>query len=167
MPLPDSTRYRLRVFARLLAAIAGGYALTVAITWLLAVLLPQSRVDAVMTATLVSFLVYAAIILCVFGKRGHWRQAMAWLHTWSGLFVCWLLLMVFMSGTASYYRDEISLWMKPELQSAASAKAVLPAQAAASALNYLRQHAPDATRWVIELPSLRQPAVAEIGRAHV
>ena len=160
MPLPDSTRYRLRVFARLLAAIAGGYALTVAITWLLAVLLPQSRVDAVMTATLVSFLVYAAIILCVFGKKNHWRQAMAWLHTWSGLFVCWLLLMVFMSGTASYYRDEISLWMKPELQSAASAKAVLPAQAAASALNYLRQHAPDATRWVIELPSLRQPAVA-------
>lgn len=157
MPLHHSTRYRLGVAARLLAAIAGGYVLTAAITWLLAVLLPARRVDAVMTSTLLSFLVYAAIILCVFGKRGHWRQAMAWLHTWSGLFVCWLLLMVFMSGTASYYRDEITLWMKPELQAAASAAPVPPAQAA---LAYLRQHAPDATRWVIELPSSRQSALA-------
>ena len=160
MPLTDSTRYRLRVFARLLAAILGGYALTVAITWLLAVILPSSRVDAVMTSTLVSFLVYAAIILCVFGKKNHWRQAMAWLHTWSGLFVCWLLLMVFMSGTASYYRDEISLWMKPELQAAASAAPVPPVLAAQSALAYLRANAPDATRWVIELPTSRQPALA-------
>ena len=78
MPLTDSTRYRLRVFARLLAAILGGSALTVAITWLRAVILPSRRVDAVMTSTLVSFLVYAAIILCVFGKKKHWRPAMAW-----------------------------------------------------------------------------------------
>ena len=133
---------------------------------MLAVLLPQSRVDAVMTSTLLSFLVYAAIILCVFGKRGHWRQAMAWLHTWSGLFVCWLLLMVFMSGTASYYRDEISWWMKPELQAASQAAPVPAAQAAQSALAYLRRQAPDATRWVIELPT-RSPAGAggQLGRA--
>lgn len=160
MPLQESTRYRLRVLARLLTAIVGGYALTVAMTWLLAVVLPQSRVDAVMTSTLVSFLVCAAIIVCVFGKRGHWRQAMAWLHTWSGLFACWLLLLVFVSGTASYYRDEISLWMKPELQAGASARPVPPAQAAAAALAYLRQQAPGATRWVIELPSARQSALA-------
>ena len=160
MPLHHSTRYRLGVAARLLAAILGGYVLTVAITWMLAVLLPQSRVDAVMTATLLSFLVYAVIILWVFAKKGSLRQAMAWLHTWSGLFVCWLLLMVFMSGTASYYRDEISLWMKPELQAAASAAPVPPVLAAQSALAYLRANAPDATRWVIELPTGRQPALA-------
>ena len=160
MPLHHSTRYRLGVAARLMAAILGGYVLTVAITWMLAVLLPQSRVDAVMTATLLSFLVYAVIILWVFAKKGSLRQAMAWLHTWSGLFVCWLLLMVFMSGTASYYRDEISLWMKPELQAAASAAPVPPVLAAQSALAYLRANAPDATRWVIELPTGRQPALA-------
>ena len=160
MPLHHSTRYRLGVAARLLAAILGGYVLTVAITWMLAVLLPQSRVDAVMTATLLSFLVYAVIILWVFAKKGSLRQAMAWLHAWSGLFVCWLLLMVFMSGTASYYRDEISLWMKPELQAAASAAPVPPVLAAQSALAYLRANAPDATRWVIELPTGRQPALA-------
>ena len=92
--------------------------------------------------------------------KGGLRQSMAWLHTWSGLFVCWLLLMVFASGTASYYRDDISLWMKPELLAVASAAPVTPEQAAASALQYLGQRAPDATRWVIELPSARQPALA-------
>ncbi len=43
------------------------------------------------------------------------RQSMAWVHTWSGLLVCWLLLLVFMGGTAAYYKHEITFWMKPEL----------------------------------------------------
>jgi len=29
-------------------------------------------------------------------KEG-FRQSMAWLHTWSGLLVCWVLLLVFFS----------------------------------------------------------------------
>lgn len=37
------------------------------------------------------------------------RQSMAWLHTWSGLLVCWVLFLVFCGGTASYVKDEISL----------------------------------------------------------
>ena len=47
-------------------------------------------------------------------KNG-FRQSMAWLHTWTGLLVGWLLLLIFMAGTASYYREEISRWMRPEL----------------------------------------------------
>lgn len=43
------------------------------------------------------------------------RQSMRWLHTWSGLLVGWLLFAVFVTGTSAYYKDEISLWMKPEL----------------------------------------------------
>ncbi|QDF28088.1 PepSY-associated TM helix domain-containing protein [Halarcobacter anaerophilus] len=43
------------------------------------------------------------------------RQSMRWLHTYSGLIVGWLLFAVFVTGTSSYYRDEINLWMKPEL----------------------------------------------------
>ena len=43
-------------------------------------------------------------------KEG-FRQSMAWLHTWAGLLVCWILFLVFVAGTASYFRDEISLWM--------------------------------------------------------
>ncbi len=29
------------------------------------------------------------------------RQSMAWLHTWCGLLVCWVLLLVFAGGSAS------------------------------------------------------------------
>lgn len=82
------------------------------------------------------------------------RQSMAWLHTWSGLLVCWILLMVFCAGTASYYRSDITLWMQPELHAAAQlAKADLaPAAALAVAQTALQQRAPDATRWFITLP---------------
>ena len=48
------------------------------------------------------------------------RQAMAWLHTWSGLVVGWVLLAVFVTGTASYYRTDISRWMRPELRPVAA-----------------------------------------------
>ncbi len=65
-------------------------------------------------------------------KNG-FRQSMAWLHTWTGLLVGWLLLLIFMAGTASYYREEISRWMRPELPSSnvsidvAAQRAVAPA----------------------------------------
>ena len=36
------------------------------------------------------------------------RRSMAWLHTWSGLVVGWVLFAIFVTGTASYYRTEIS-----------------------------------------------------------
>ena len=47
--------------------------------------------------------------------RQGFRQSMAWLHTWSGLVVGWVLFAVFVTGAASYYRAEISEWMRPEL----------------------------------------------------
>lgn len=71
-----STLYRAGVAARLLAAIAGGYALTAISMSLLAVLLPASRVDAVMTATLLSFPVYAVAIMWAFAARSARR---AWI----------------------------------------------------------------------------------------
>lgn len=73
-----STLYRAGVAARLLAAIAGGYALTAIATSLLAVLLPASRVNAVMTATLLSFVFYAFAIMWAFAARSAWRA-------WAGL----------------------------------------------------------------------------------
>ena len=54
---------------------------------------------------------------------------MASLHTWSGLLVGWILFAVFATGTAAYYREEISLWMKPELHSL-TPQSVPPLQAA-------------------------------------
>lgn len=86
------------------------------------------------------------------------RQAMAWLHTWSGLLVCWILFLVFSAGTASYFRDEISLWMKPELH-AVHVRGVAAATAASMAVQALQERAPDAKRWFVTLPTERTPAV--------
>ena len=87
-------------------------------------------------------------------KQG-FRQSMAWLHTWTGLLVSWLLLLIFMGGTASYYRQEISRWMRPELPRSV----VAPDVAAANALRFLKTEAPDAEYWNVTLPNARNPAL--------
>jgi uncharacterized iron-regulated membrane protein len=86
-------------------------------------------------------------------KEG-FRQSMAWLHTWSGLLAGWILFAVFATGTAAYYREEISLWMKPELHSLA-VQPVAPAIAAQRGLDYLAKRAPKAQRWDMTLPEAR------------
>ena len=86
-------------------------------------------------------------------------RSMTWLHTWAGLLVCWVLLLVFFAGTLSYFRHEISLWSKPELQQNAYQaydqldieKTVHDGQI------YLSQTAPNAQRWLITLPTERKP----------
>jgi len=88
------------------------------------------------------------------------RQSMAWVHTWSGLLVCWLLLLVFMGGTAAYYKHEITFWMKPELHKAADAPSrVTPAESAALAVRELQQCAPKANAWFLDLPHERNPLI--------
>ena len=89
-------------------------------------------------------------------KEG-FRQSMAWLHTWSGLLVCWILLLVFCAGTASYYRNEITLWMQPELHGAAASQ-VSTEEAAKVAQKAMQERATGATRWFISLPGERNPA---------
>ena len=42
------------------------------------------------------------------------RQSMAWLHTWTGLVVGWVLFFVFLTGTAGYVQIEFTRWMQPE-----------------------------------------------------
>ncbi|MFV0623599.1 PepSY-associated TM helix domain-containing protein [Sphingomonas sp. ac-8] len=79
------------------------------------------------------------------------RQSMAWLHTWSGLLLGWLIFAMFLTGTASYFRPEITRWMQPETgQPAALAVAAATAQA------HLTRVAPDARSWHIGLPDERQ-----------
>ncbi|MFM2087190.1 MAG: hypothetical protein RLZZ237_2059, partial [Pseudomonadota bacterium] len=89
-------------------------------------------------------------------KEG-FRQSMAWLHTWSGLLVCWILLLVFCAGTASYYRNEITIWMQPELHGAAASKVTTEA-AATAAQQAMQERAEGAPRWFISLPGERTPA---------
>ncbi|WP_194789147.1 PepSY-associated TM helix domain-containing protein [Pseudomonas sp. UFMG81] len=88
-------------------------------------------------------------------KEG-FRQAMAWLHTWTGLIFGWLLFAIFLTGTLSYFKDEINHWSQPEISHH-------PLDAAASlamAQGYLQQHAGHASGWFIRLPSEREPALS-------
>lgn len=73
------------------------------------------------------------------------RQSMAWLHSWIGLSFGWLLFAIFLTGSATYYRDEISLWMQPEFAS----MQVNQETAIKTAFDYLQTHAADAKSWSI------------------
>ena len=86
--------------------------------------------------------------------RQGFRQSMAWLHAWSGLVVGWILFAVFVTGTASYYRSEISQWMRPELVAAEAD----PGRAADLAAAFLKARMPDAAGWYVELPRPEKPA---------
>ena len=112
-------------------------------------------------------------------KNG-FRQSMAWLHTWSGLLVGWVLFLVFAAGTAAYWRPEITFWMKPEMHAAAlqaSAQPATPqqqAERARQAIEWMQANVAGSPCWFIALPSARDPVSTlmwlkpndyEIGRA--
>ena len=91
--------------------------------------------------------------------KGSFRQSMAWLHTWSGLIVGWVLFAIFVTGTASYYRADISRWMRPELVRAEPLEASALAASAERAVSYLKEHAPKARTWFIGLPQPDHPVL--------
>lgn len=81
------------------------------------------------------------------------RPAMAWLHTWAGLVVGWVLFAVFVTGTASYYKDDISRWMRPELRETVAD----PAQAATAAAGFLAKQENGSGGWLVKLPKAEAP----------
>lgn len=97
--------------------------------------------------------------------KSGFRQSMAWLHTWSGLLLGWLLFAIFLTGTISYFRDEVTWWMQPDLHGAATASApVAPEIAADRALARLQAVAPGAERWFILLPDAASRPLTVIWR---
>src|SRR3546814_7092833 len=74
--------------------------------------------------------------------KDSFRQSMAWLHTWTGLLMGWLLFAMFVTGTAAYFQEEITRWMKPELVGATN-----PVAATQGAMDHLQKVAPDAESW--------------------
>ena len=68
-----ATRRRLDVAVRVVVAVGGGYALAALFTMLLSVTLPLARVEAVLTASMASFAVYAAAVVWAFAARGPLR----------------------------------------------------------------------------------------------
>lgn len=82
------------------------------------------------------------------------RQSMSWLHTWASLILGWLLYAIFLTGTLSFFQNEISVWMKPEThQSVAPSSQIVQTQVA---VDYLQTKAPNAGSWTITLPNARQ-----------
>ncbi|TLX45110.1 hypothetical protein C1E24_20680 [Pseudoalteromonas phenolica] len=46
--------------------------------------------------------------------KSAFRQSMAWLHTWVGLLLSWVLFFIFLTGTVGYFDDELDDWMTPQ-----------------------------------------------------
>jgi hypothetical protein len=86
-------RYRAGVVSRTLAAFAGGYALTSLLVVALSLWLPMGKGDAVLTATMASFLIYTLVIMLVFSVKTALR-AWLWLAGLSAVASApWLLLL--------------------------------------------------------------------------
>lgn len=97
------------------------------------------------------------------GKARGIRQTMSELHIWTGLLAGWLLYAMFLTGTVSYFRDELSAWMRPELPAAQQRPD--PAEVAQRMIDALgERHAPGSAQWSIGLPTARNPAASAFWR---
>lgn len=90
-------------------------------------------------------------------QQGGLRQAMAWLHTWSGLWISWLLFAIFLTGTLAVFDDPIGHWMTPEHALEEASRAHDPALPKVTdrahrlelALDFMAKQHPKADMWEI------------------
>lgn len=85
---------------------------------------------------------------------------MAWLHTWAGLTLGWVLYLMFVTGTAGYFDTEIDRWMQPELPPAQITRDTRGASEVL--LTRLQADAPGADQWLLSLPADRNQPYASI-----
>lgn len=85
------------------------------------------------------------------------RQSMSGLHTWAGLLLGWVLYAMFLTGTVSYFKDELSQWTRPELARLSQ----VPDQAAVAqrVADELGNVAAGSSQWSIRLPDGRSNSV--------
>ncbi|WP_458072351.1 PepSY-associated TM helix domain-containing protein [Rhodanobacter sp. BL-MT-08] len=79
---------------------------------------------------------------------------MAWLHTWAGLIVSWVLFAIFLGGTLACFDKELDYWMRPALHRIAPGPVAMDAAAAT-----LREMAPHAETLYLNPPSTRNPSI--------
>ncbi|MBJ7406436.1 MAG: PepSY domain-containing protein, partial [Bradyrhizobium sp.] len=82
---------------------------------------------------------------------------MSGLHTWAGLLLGWVLYAMFLTGTVSYFKDELSQWTRPELARLSQ----VPDQAAVAqrVADELGNVAAGSSQWSIRLPDGRSNSV--------
>jgi uncharacterized iron-regulated membrane protein len=90
------------------------------------------------------------------------RSSMAWLHTWVGLLLGWVLYFMFITGTTGYLDTEIDRWMKPELP-AAVREGDLLALSRLSETSLKRLAPQRAQEWWIQFPINRNMPHLTIG----
>ncbi|MCR0985181.1 DUF3649 domain-containing protein [Roseomonas populi] len=85
LPVPSAASLRARlppgaelrraggIVLRILAGVGGGYAVAALSTTVLSLGLPMQRAEAVLTATMASFAVYAGAVVWAFAARNAWR----------------------------------------------------------------------------------------------
>lgn len=95
------------------------------------------------------------------GKETGLRQSMAWIHTWLGLLAGWILFAMFLTGTASYFRPEITRWMQPEI----ALQPASPEYAAKTAIIHMQAMHPHDEQWTIYLPDARTTSTRIFTRA--
>lgn len=88
--------------------------------------------------------------------KGGVRQSNSWLHGWSGLLLGWLMFAIFVTGTIAFFRQEVTVWMQPEVH---RVQRTSPVDAAEVGLAKLAAIAPDARVWTVNLPSERNPTL--------
>ncbi|WP_242108429.1 PepSY-associated TM helix domain-containing protein [Luteimonas aquatica] len=86
--------------------------------------------------------------------KNSFSQSMAWLHTWAGLIVGWLLFVIFVGGTIACFDTELDRWMRPGIAAQAPERPALDALAAT-----LEREEPGAHAWYLYLPTARFPAM--------
>lgn len=90
------------------------------------------------------------------------RQTMSDLHIWTGLLVGWVLYAMFLTGTVSYFRDEISQWMRPEAPTVRQVPdAAVVSERIVASLGTLAASSP---QWSFQLPDARTPTVSSFWR---
>ncbi|MCY1338146.1 PepSY-associated TM region [compost metagenome] len=96
-------------------------------------------------------------------KDGLLRQSMAWLHTWGGLWACWVLFAIFLTGSLGVFDEAISRWMKPHLPQAQAVTSlddgVDRPRAVRLGQAWLTEHAPKGHFWGIGLPNDTDKAI--------
>lgn len=82
------------------------------------------------------------------------RQAMAWLHGWTGLLLGHILFIMCLAGTLSVFRPEISRWMRPEVSGQSD-----PIRAINAATNWLSANTTGSAGWYLAAPDGRSNVV--------
>lgn len=90
------------------------------------------------------------------------RQTMSDLHIWIGLLLGWFLFAMFLTGTVSYFKDELSQWMRPELP--AQTEVPDPALVAGRVVATMHDIAAGSPQWGITLADPRKNTASAFWR---